>query len=422
MRYLYTAFFYLITPFILLRLLWRSRLAPAYAKRWQERFGFFGHVRAQDSIWVHAVSVGETLAALPMIKSLMQRYPDTPIVVTTTTPTGSERVKAALGDSVLHVYAPYDMPGCVGRFLNRVQPKLAIIMETELWPNTVAACHRRGIPVVLANARLSAKSAKGYQRFSALAAPMLSQLSVVGAQHHDDAQRFYDLGLSQQQCQVTGSIKFDITLGEELRSAAQDLHNDWADCSGRPILLAASTHLGEDEKVLQGFHRILEQQPTTLLVLVPRHPERFDKVADLCRQQFTIQRRSEGGRIEGGTQVLVGDTMGEMMTFFGACDMAFMGGSWIESGGHNMIEPAAWGKPVFTGPSLFNFAEVSRLLIEAEGMGVVDTPEALASEVCRLIENPDQAKAMGENALAVADANRGALDRLLAIIDQQFNR
>jgi 3-deoxy-D-manno-octulosonic-acid transferase len=419
-RHLYTAFFYLITPFILLRLLWRSRLAPAYAKRWQERFGCFSHVRAHGSIWVHAVSVGETLAALPMIESLMQHYPDTPIVVTTTTPTGSERVKAALGDSVLHVYAPYDMPGCVGRFLQRLQPKLAIIMETELWPNTVYACHSRGIPVVLANARLSAKSAKGYQRFSALTAPMLSRLAAVGAQHHDDAQRFYDLGLGQQQCQVTGSIKFDITLNETLRSAAQDLHNDWAQGMGRPILLAASTHMGEDEKVLQAFHRVLERQPTALLVLVPRHPERFDKVVDQCRQQFTVQRRSEGGSVQVATQVLVGDTMGEMMTFFGACDIAFMGGSWIESGGHNMIEPAAWGKPIFTGPSLFNFAEVSRLLIEAGGMGVVETPEDLADEVCRLIENPDQARAMGEKALAVADANRGALDRLLGIIDQQL--
>jgi 3-deoxy-D-manno-octulosonic-acid transferase len=419
-RYLYTAFFYLITPLILLRLMWRARLAPAYAERWSERFGFFkaANIKPIGSIWVHAVSVGETLAALPMIKALQARYPELTLVVTTTTPTGSERVRAVLGDSVFHVYAPYDLPDCLSRFIARVKPQLAIIMETELWPNTIHACHQRDIPVVVANARLSAKSARGYQRFAALAQPMLSELSVVAAQHQDDASRFQSLGLTSEQSQVTGSIKFDITIDEALNTQAEALRQDWG--VERPILLAASTHLGEDEKVLEAFAAISRQQPDALLVLVPRHPERFGSVADLCRQQFTVQKRSDGGPVEADTQVLVGDTMGEMMKFFGACDIAFMGGSWIESGGHNMIEPAAWGKPILSGPSLFNFAEVSRLLIEAQGMQVVDNPAQLAESVVQLIGNTDQQQAMGQKALAVADANRGALDRLLAIIAGQL--
>ncbi len=418
-RYLYTAFFYLITPLIVLRLWWRGRLAPAYRQRWMERFGFFQQrPRTSQTIWVHAVSVGEVLAAIPMLKALQSNYPQITLVVTTMTPTGSERVRVAFGDSVFHVYAPYDLPCALGRFLQRVRPQLAIIMETELWPNTVHACHKRGIPVVVANARLSARSARGYQRFARLIKPMLAEITVVAAQHADDAARFQALGLDDQHCRVIGSIKFDITIDPALREAAARLRTDWG--LARPVLLAASTHQGEDELVLAAFTSLLGWQSEALLVLVPRHPERFDAVATLCARQFSVQRRSQGGMVDAATQVLVGDSMGEMMTFFGACDVAFVGGSWVESGGHNMIEPAAWAKPVLSGPSLFNFAEASRLLVAAGGMQVVDNPEQLAEQAQRLLAQPEVAVVMGQKALAVADANRGALARLLAIIDSQL--
>lgn len=419
MRHLYSLLFYLLTPLLLLRLYWRARLAPAYGERWGERFGRVPpRPGTRPALWIHAVSVGETLAALPMIRQLQARYADHDLIVTTMTPTGSERVRAALGDSVIHVYAPYDMPLCVNRFLRRLRPRLAIIMETELWPNTVHACHRRGIPVLLANARLSARSARGYARFGALIRPMLQQLTLVAAQHEDDAGRFLALGLAPARCVVTGSIKFDITLDAALQAKARQLRSDWG--RARPVLLVASTHPGEDEKVLEAFALLLAVHPDLLLVLVPRHPERFAPVAALCRRQYRVQMRSAGGAVDPATQILLGDTMGEMMAFFGAADIAFMGGSWIASGGHNMIEPAAWGKPVLSGPSLFNFAEVSRLLLSAGGMQVVATPQALSAAVAALLQDPASAARMGAAALAVAEANRGALARLLAQVAAQL--
>lgn len=420
LRYLYSALFYLLTPVLLLRLRWRARLAPAYGQRWSERFGLVP-ARAQTgpAIWIHAVSVGETLAALPLIHQLLQRYPNHCLIVTTMTPTGSERVCSALhswlGERVVHTYMPYDIPLCINLFLRRMRPDLVIIMETELWPNCLHACARRGIPVVLANARLSARSARGYRRFAGLTRPMLQQLTLIAAQHQDDAARFLELGVASARCVVTGSIKFDISLSTKLREQAAALRNDWG-AGQRPILLAASTHQGEDELVLDAFSALLASYPDLLLVLVPRHPERFAPVESLCRRQFQVQTRRAGGAVAATTQVLVGDTMGEMMPFFGACDIAFMGGSWVDKGGHNMIEPAAWGKPVLTGPSLFNFAEVSRLLLVAGAMRVVATPEALTQQVSDLLQHPETAGHMGAAAQQVAEANRGALNRLLLLL------
>ena len=410
-------------PLILLRLLFRGMAAPNYRKRWLQRFGFFTPPELnKDTIWLHAVSVGETLAAVPLVKALQTKYPDHRLLITCMTPTGSERITAAFGDSVDHSYAPYDTPDAVARFLRRVQPKMLIIMETELWPNTVAGCYKRQIPVILANGRLSEKSARGYGRVPGLSAPMLGQLTAVAAQHGDDGARFTELGLSAKNLYITGNIKFDLDLSAEVRQSAEALRQQWSGTTQRPILLAASTHRGEDEIILQAFGLIKQSVDNLLLVLVPRHPERFNQVGDLCREAgYSLARRSSNVSVEQA-DILLGDSMGELMTFFGACDIAFVGGSLVTNGGHNMIEPAAWGKPTLSGLSVFNFAEVSRLLAEAGGLSLVEDAAALADATIELIENPEQAQQMGQQAQRVAEANRGALKRLLTVIDNSLSQ
>ena len=421
-RHLFSVFFYLLLPLILLRLLFRGIATPNYRKRWLQRFGFVSAPESsKEIIWLHAVSVGETLAAVPLVKALQIKYPDHRLLVTCMTATGSERITAAFGDSVDHSYAPYDMPGSVARFLSRVQPKILIIMETELWPNTVAACYQRQIPVILANGRLSEKSARGYARVPKLSAPMFAQLSAVAAQHRDDGARFEALGLPPENLYISGNIKFDLELNEHIRLSAEALGQYWRGAGQRPVLLAASTHRGEDEIILQAFGQIRQRIDNVLLVLVPRHPERFNQVADLCLASgYSLARRSSNDPVEQA-DILLGDTMGELMTFFGACDIAFVGGSLVSNGGHNMIEPAAWSKPILSGLSVFNFAEVSRLLAESGGLSLIEDAAALAETAIELIENPDQAQQTGRQAQFVAEANRGALEKLLAVIDSSLS-
>ena len=418
-RIIYSAIFYLLTPIILLRLLYRALKAPAYRKRWAERFGFPVYAESTaDFIWLHAVSVGETLAAVPLVKTLQEKYPQHRLMVTCMTPTGSERIKAAFGDSVDHSYMPYDTPDSVARFLNRLKPKMLIIMETELWPNTIAACQSRDIPVILANGRLSARSATAYQRISSLVQPMLSGISAVAAQHKDDGDRFIRLGLPPSALEVTGNIKFDLSLDQDVQDRATVLSEQWHCGNNRPVFLAASTHRGEDEIILQAFGQIKQQVDNALLVLVPRHPERFNQVGELCISAgFTLARRSAGDKVEAA-DVLLGDTMGELMVFFGACDVAFVGGSLVATGGHNMIEPAAWGVPVLSGPHLFNFTEASQLLLAADGMLVCHDADDLAEQCIALLGNKDRRQEMGNAARLVAEANRGALDKLTSVIDR----
>ena len=418
-RIIYSAIFYLLTPIILLRLLYRGLKAPAYKKRWAERFGFPVYAESTaDFIWLHAVSVGETLAAVPLVKTLQQNYPQHRLMVTCMTPTGSERIKAAFGDSVDHSYMPYDTPDSVARFLNRLKPKMLIIMETELWPNTIAACQSRDIPVILANGRLSARSATAYQRISSLVQPMLSGISAVAAQHKDDGDRFIRLGLPPSALEVTGNIKFDLSLDQDVQDRATVLSEQWHCGNNRPVFLAASTHRGEDEIILQAFGQIKQQVDNALLVLVPRHPERFNQVGELCISAgFTLARRSAGDKVEAA-DVLLGDTMGELMVFFGACDVAFVGGSLVATGGHNMIEPAAWGVPVLSGPHLFNFTEASQLLLAADGMLVCNDAAELAEQCISLMGNKGRRQEVGNAARLVAEANRGALDKLMSVIDR----
>jgi len=422
-RFFYSALFYLLIPLILIRLLWRSAKAPEYRRRWPERFGFLpttNQSTTTKTIWVHSVSLGETLAAVPMIRRLQQRYPEAQLAVTTMTPTGSACVKNTFGDTVYHVYAPYDLPCAVNRFLRRVRPDLLIIMETELWPNLIHGCADQDIPVVLANARLSEKSARGYRRFAALTGPMLRSINYVAVQHEEDGNRFLALGLPAPQLLVTGNIKFDLTLDEPMRARAARLKAQWQAGCGRPILLVASTHRGEDDILLDAFERIRQHVPALLLVLVPRHPERFDDVTQRCLTRgLNTVRRSSGKPPAETDQVLIGDTMGELLVFFGACDIAFVGGSLVPTGGHNLIEPAAWQVPVLSGPHLFNFADASRLLLEAGGMAICKDARSIADSVTLLLGDPETAAQMGVAAKIVAEKNRGALDRLLAVIERQ---
>jgi len=425
MRFVYTIFFYLLIPFVLLRLLWRSIAAPAYANRWAERFGFFALLRTNKKVvWLHTVSVGEFLAALPLIRRL-QTDENLQLVITTTTPTGSERVRAILGDSVFHIYAPYDLPDVLARFLNHVKPSLYLVMETELWPNTLAACARRDIPAVLINGRLSEKSARGYARFGSLTKPMLQHLSCAAIQNSIDAARFVALGLHEAKVIVTGNIKFDLNLGDDLRAQAALLKSQLSNNGARLVLIAASTHQGEDEIILDAFAQVRASTNalarTAVLVLVPRHPERFERVGQLCVSRgFSTVRRSERSW-NNEDAILLGNTMGELMLMFGASDIAFVGGSLVPNGGHNFIEPAAWGMPIISGEHLFNFTEVARLLTEANALVTVNSAQSLAEEFIRLIENESLRRESGDAALRVALDNRGALDKTLMVIAGYLN-
>ena len=414
-RTLYTALFYLGLPLVAIRLWLRARKAPAYAKRIGERFTLGMPTLQPGGIWVHAVSVGESIAAAPMIRALLERYPALPITVTCMTPTGSERIQALFANEsrIQHCYLPYDLPCAAARFLDRVQPKLAVIMETELWPNHIHQCAKRGIPVALANGRLSQRSAKGYGRFSKLTAPMLTEMSLLAVQTEAEAQRFRDLGARSEAVEVTGSIKFDLTIDPQLLQRATELRSQWQALE-RPVWIAASTHEGEDEVVLDAHRRLLGSHSDALLILVPRHPERFNSVFDLCqREGFATVRRSTGANVDAQTRVLLGDTMGELLFLYALADSAFVGGSLVPNGGHNLLEPAALAKPVLSGPHLFNFLDIAAQLREAGALAEVDDAEGLAVEVQRLFELPRDAQRMAEAGLAVMRRNQGALQRLL---------
>ena len=414
-RTLYTLLFHLGLPLIALRLFLRARKAPAYGQRIGERFAFGLPPLQPGGIWVHAVSVGESIAAAPMVRALRARYPQLPITVTCMTPTGSERIQALFANDPLiqHCYLPYDLPWAAARFLKRAQPKLAVIMETELWPNHIHQCAKRGIPVALANGRLSERSARGYGRFAKLTAPMLAEMSLLAVQTEAEAERFRQLGARPECVQVTGSIKFDLTIDPELLQRADALRGEWQ-ASERPVWIAASTHAGEDEIILAAHQQLLVQRPEALLILVPRHPERFNSVYELsAKAGLATVRRSAGEPVTTSTQVLLGDTMGELLFLYALADIALVGGSLVANGGHNLLEPAALGKPVLSGPHLFNFLEIAAQLREAGALREVADAEQLATVVAELLQQPQQAEQMRLAGLGVMARNQGALARLL---------
>ncbi|MGL4860352.1 MAG: lipid IV(A) 3-deoxy-D-manno-octulosonic acid transferase [Enterobacteriaceae bacterium] len=417
LRTFYTVLLYLLQPFIWLRLWRRGRKAPAYRKRWAERYGFCKGKVNPGGILLHSVSVGETLAAVPLVRALRKSYPGLPITVTTMTPTGSERVQSALGtDIVQHVYLPYDLPGALRRFLQQVQPSLVIIMETELWPNLIAMLHQRNIPLVIANARLSERSARGYHRVGWLMKRILPDITLVAAQSQEDGERFIRLGLPRKQLQVTGSLKFDIAVTPELAARAVTLRHQWA--SQRPVWIAASTHDPEEQTILSAHQELLKKVPDLLLILVPRHPERFSTVRHLVEQAGLSYIMRSSGAVPGSqTQVVIGDTMGELMLLYGIADIAFIGGSLIERGGHNPLEPAAHGIPVIMGPHVTNFREICSKLQAENAQLTVNNSTELVNIVSQLLEDEGMRHAYGRRAQEVLVRNQGALQKLLGLLE-----
>jgi len=415
-RLLYTAMLYCAAPFLLLRLGWRGFRNAAYWRRIGERFGFGTRIGAERGcVWIHAVSVGEVQAAAPIVKALKNHYPDETIVVTSTTPTGAARIAKAFGGGVVHRYFPFDFPGAMARFLHRVEPRVAIIMETEIWPNLLALCRVRGVPVVLANVRLSERSAAGYRRFRGLFAPALRGVAGIAVQSGEDARRIASIGAPPEIIDVTGSTKFDVPVLASLREEAAALRRTWG--SSRGIWIAASTHDGEEKQVFDAFEQVLDRLPGCMLVLVPRHPERFRDAAALARRRgFDPVMRSRRPADCTGAGVFIGDTMGELPLFYAAADVAFVGGTLVESGGHNMLEPAALGLPVLYGPHVFNFAEIARRLVEAGGAETVVDSASLARAVIRHLTDADLRHTTGANGRAFVESNRGAGDRVLAMI------
>lgn len=416
LRLIYSFLLYLLQPLIWLRLFIRGRKAPAYRKRWAERYGFCRGKVEQNGIMLHSVSVGETLTAIPLVRALRYRYPTLPITVTTMTPTGSERVMSAFGDDVHHVYLPYDLPGSVNRFLNQVSPKLVIVMETELWPNLIHQLNKRKIPLVIANARLSERSARGYGKLGKTIRTMLQKITLIAAQNKEDGERFIQLGLKRSHLAITGSLKFDISVTPELSARALTLRRQWA--PHRPVWIAASTHDGEENILLQAHATLLQRFPDLLLILVPRHPERFPTAQQLVAQAgMGYINRSSGEIPTEQTQVIIGDTMGELMLLYGIADLAFVGGSLVERGGHNPLEPAAHAVPVLMGPHIFNFKVICNKLEQANGLIAVNDVTSLAEQITLLLSDDDFRRYCGQQAVNVLLQNQGALEKLLGLLE-----
>jgi 3-deoxy-D-manno-octulosonic-acid transferase len=415
-RIAYSLLLYLIFPIVLFRLYWRGRVNPAYRQRIAERLGFVQADSEQAIIWVHAVSVGETIAAKPFIEGLIHDYPNHRILVTTTTPTGSDRVKALFGERVAHVYFPYDLPEIIARFLKRINPQALIIVETEIWPNLYAACASRDIPLFIINARLSKKSTQGYQKISGLIAETLSGVNLIAVRSDEDKGNFLSLGANEQQLEVVGNIKFDFEIDEGLVKQGLTWKQQWG--SNRKVWVAASTHEGEDEILLGIFKQLLSHFPELLLVLVPRHPERFDSVFKLCRS-FEVERHSQKSAEEYQNfkgNIIIGDSMGEMPSWFAVADVVFIGGSLVETGGHNPLEAIAQGKPVVSGQYMFNFSDVAPYLQEQQLLFSFESSNELTQKLIQLFDQPDDY--FLEKTTKIMQQNQGVTARLLVLFSE----
>ena len=415
LQFIYSQLIRLLLPYILLRLWWGGRHSPDLRRNWAQRLGFAPAVSA-PVIWVHAVSVGETIAAAPMVRRLLERNPDATILMTSMTDTGLAQAQKMFGNQVQYAYVPYDTPGSVRRFLARVQPRILVIMETEIWPNLISQTRKARVPIFLINARLSERSARGYERVRGLARPIMQSISWVAAQAEQDAARFRRIGVSADNIAVTGSVKFDVDIEPRVHALAQQLR---AQLGGRPVWIAGSTHDGENSQLLEAHRQLLGTLPSALLIIVPRHPERFESVARAVTEEgFSLARRSLKDS-PAQAQVYLGDTMGELMMLYGASDLAFIGGSLIERGGHNPLEPAAWGIAVVSGPHVFNFGSIYQRLQEHAGVTIVNSAQELGDYLARLLNDQKALHESGQRALAVVESNRGALDRVVAGISQR---
>lgn len=414
---LYTIIFLHLLPIFVLRLYWRARKAPAYAQRIGERFALIPARKGNEPlVWVHAVSVGEVIAATPIVKEIRRQYPGHRVCITTTTPTGSDRVRAAFGDQVLHYYLPYDVPSLVAAFLRAIRPTLLVIMETELWPNVIDVCRHKGIPVVLANGRMSKSSAKGYRKMAWLTRPMLEKVTLIAAQSRMDAERFVYLGASRDRVVITGSVKFDVVIDELVLARQQQLLMQ-LQCAGRRVAVFASTHPGEDELIMPMVRRLHHLYPDFLAIIVPRHPERFDSVANIA-SQLKVQciRLSSGQPCTADTALVLGDTMGDMLAIYGLAQMAFVGGSLIPHGGHNLLEPAAWSLPVLSGSSVHNFQDIARLLAREGGLKLMHDHLDLERHLQSWLSGQDNLVEVGKAANRALLSNRGALQRLMDLL------
>lgn len=411
-RIVYTLLLALASPLLLFGLYKSKPNKPQFGSRWKEHFGITPKLKSNDKpIWIHAVSVGESIAATPLIKALKEQNPEQSILVTTTTSTGAEQI-AKLGDLVEHRYMPIDFGFAIKGFLKAAQPKQMLIIETELWPNTLHNVHKAGIPITVVNARLSEKSCHNYAKIQLLFNQLHPCLTQVLCQTDSDAERFERLGVEKKKLSVTGSIKFDIQISEQVKQQGQQLRAQLG--KDRPIWIAASTHKGEDEQVLDAHRQVLKSHPNALLILVPRHPERFDDVFTLCQQQgFNTVRRTSTHSVEINTQVYLGDTMGEMLTLMGAADICFMGGSLVGNkvGGHNVLEPAMLEKVIITGPSYFNFKEIVSDLLDIDGILLASDTTDLANHLTSLLSQPSLSELYEIKACHYAKRNQGALIR-----------
>jgi 3-deoxy-D-manno-octulosonic-acid transferase len=423
MRHLYSLLWTFALPLVCVRLWWRGRQERGYWQHWGERFGFYAPTEIGKFIWIHAVSVGETRAAQPLLTALLQRYPESRILLTHMTPTGRATGRALFaehGARVLQSYLPYDLVWLVQRFLRHFSPQICILMETEVWPNMLFACERAGVPVALVNARLSARSWRKAQRFGGLMRAAAARISVVAAQTQEDANRIQSLGAPM--VEVTGSIKFDVAIPEPALVLGRSLREY---IGTRPVLLCASTREGEEALLLTALAGYLQSgQGTPLLLLVPRHPQRFDEVAQLVAAHGLSHQRRSGlsvaqlasEHLSAEVSVLLGDSMGEMFAYYSACDLAFIGGSLLPLGGQNLIEACALGKPVLIGPHTFNFAQVCEQAIAAGGaMRIADAQALLASTKC-LLHEPQRCQQMGEQGRAFTLQHRGATEKTLGLL------
>ncbi len=415
MRILYNLLTYLLfLPYVGYWLI-RGITNRAYLQRIGERLGI-GYPRLDRCIWIHAVSVGEVVAAVPLIRALGRRYPDRQLLVTTVTPTGAARVAALFGDEVHHTYIPFEAPHVVNRFFSATNPEIALVLETEIWPNLYRGCGVRGIPLVLVSARISPKSVRSYRRLLPLFRDTLSHGIVIAAQSEADAKRFLSLGAAPERTRVTGNIKFDVELPADLPARGRELRAE--QFGERPVWIAASTHEGEEEVVLAAQQKLLKTRRDALLVLVPRHPQRFTAVRDMiAKQGMGVVARTDGEPCSAATQVFLGDTMGELTLFYAASDVAFVAGSLVPIGGHNLLEPAALGLPLLSGPHVFNAQEIADMFVARNACRLVHDSAELAAAVDELLSDPETASRLGEAGREILERNRGSLDRLMGMIE-----
>lgn len=416
MRVFYSCLFYLLIPFILVRLIWRSIKAPAYRHRWGERFAFYNRKFASNVIWFHAVSVGEAESLFPLVRKIQQQHPNAKLLITSTTPTGSARVRAVMQEGVEHVYLPYDIPCAVSRFMRCFKPRIAVIMETEIWPNLFAYCGNNEVPLYIINARLSEKSAGGYQKIPALISPALAQVKLIATQTQNDAQRFVAIGAKSEVVRTLGNIKFDVEVSNDIIEQGLRLKADLF--SGRFVWLIASTHKDEEAIFLEIYKEIKQKIPELLLVIVPRHPERFGEVKKLCEQHRLAVIMRTSGEACHHADVYLADTMGELKMLYAASDATFVGGSMVSAGGHNILEALAVGTPVLFGPYMANFKEIAQGVLRHDAAIQCQNKNEIISAVVELYADAAYRQSFAEKGRVFVRQNQGAIVRIVDILNQ----